>query len=423
MKFKLLVVLTVLIPLFGWAQKKQNPQMLVYGSDITAFTAAIQSAKSNVPTVWVLEGDEFLTEITTKTLQIPNNHQMDGGVWMNLLMRMAMSKSSSDSLATIVKQDFNPRLALNAVEQMMRDNPNLSLIKGQKITSAQRKKKKWEVTLSNKQKIDVISLVDASAQGDLSSQHKTVKEDTSANSFLTPQQTSLALSRTTLGAAELNKEVYVVSLRNILADENNNLFDAGLVRNLPASVESLGFRAAFGQIIGATAAYCAFFKSNTATIDIRKLQAELLAFGMRMNPYRNIGVNDPHFASIQKFYLTGVFSFDDSHACQFIKETPVRFHELQTVLNDIYTRSQLWFLDNSRDDVLLWKDLLSLIRYISLKGTEVDKQVEKEWRNRLKFVGTFDPEKPVSRAEFAVMLDTYTSAFAKTIGVSGQFVK
>lgn len=423
MKFKLLLVFTVLIPLFGWAQKKQNPTMLVYGSDITAFTAAIQSAKSNVPTVWVLEGDEFLTEITTKTLQIPNNLQMDGGIWMNLLMRMAMSKSSNDSLATIVKQDFNPRLALNAVEQMIRDNPNLSLIKGQKIINTQRNKKKWEVTLSNKQKIDVLSLVDASAQGDLSSQHEQVKKDTSAKSFLTPQQTSLALSRTTLGAAEVNKEVYLVSLSNILAVESSNLFDVGLIRELPKSVESLAFRAAFGQSIGATAAYCAFFKSTTAAIDIRKLQAELLAFGMRMNPYQNIGVNDPHFASIQKFYLTGVFSFDELHASQFTKATPVRFHELPTVLNDIYTRSQLWFLDNSRDDVLLWKDLLSLIRYISLKGTEVDKQVEKEWHNRLNFAGTFDPEKPVSRAEFAVMLDTYTSAFAKTINVAGHFVK
>src|SRR5690606_13782483 len=133
------------------------------------------------------------------------------------------------------------------------------------------------------------------------------------------------------------------------------------------------FRAAFGQSIGATAAYCAFFKATTQEIDIRKLQAELLAFGMRMNPYQNISVSDPHFASIQKFYLTGIFSFDDLHACQFTKSEPIRFNELETVLNDIYTRSQLWFLDNNRDEVLLWKDLLSLIRYVSLKGTEVNK--------------------------------------------------
>ena len=423
MKFKLLVVLTILFPLFCWAQKEPKPRLIVYGSDITAFTAAIQSARSNVPTIWVLEGDEFLTEIASNPLQISNNNQLDGGIWMNLLMRMAMSKGSNDSLAAIVKKDFSPRLALNAVENMIRDNPNLSLIKGQKIIDIQRKKNKWQVTLSNKQKMEVISLVDASHAGELGKKNNNHRKDTVSNFFLTPQQSSLPLSRTTLGAAEINKEVHLVLLKDILAYENDNLFDIGHLRELPVTTESLVFRAAFGQSIGATAAYCAFFKSNTQAIDIRKLQAELLAFGMRMNPYQNIRINDPHFPAIQKFYLTGIFSFEQDEACQFTKETPVHFHELETVLNDIYTRSQLWFLDNNRQDILLWKDLLSLIRYISLKGHEVDKQVEKDWSNRLQFAGSFDPQKPVSRAEFAVMLDTYTSAFAKKINTTGQFVK
>src|SRR5690606_37913932 len=207
MKFKLLVVLTIVFPLFCSAQKEQKPKLLIYGSDITAFTAAIQSAKSNVPTLWVLEGDEFLAEITKDPIHISNNHRLDGGVWMNLLMRMAMSKSSNDSLAVNVKKDFNPRLALNAIENMINDNPNLSLIKGQKIIDTQRKKNKWQVTLSNKRKLEVISLVDASLNGELSRKFIPLEDDSLANDFSLPRQTSLALSRTTLGAAQINQEV------------------------------------------------------------------------------------------------------------------------------------------------------------------------------------------------------------------------
>src|SRR5690606_32378113 len=207
---KLLLVFTLFIPLFCLAQKKQKPKLLVYGSDITAFTAAIQSAKSNVPTVWVVQGDELLPEITSNTIQIPNNHQLDGGIWMNLLMCMAISKSSNDSLAKIVKHDFSPRLALNAIENMIYENPNLTLIKGQKIIDVQLKKKKWQVTLANKHRIEVISLVDASADGELARKYTQVEKEGVRNSFQRPNETSLPLSRTTLGAAEVDKEVYLV---------------------------------------------------------------------------------------------------------------------------------------------------------------------------------------------------------------------
>jgi len=126
-----LLLLIVPQPCFG--QKAKKPQVLVYGSDLLAFSAAVQSAKSSVPTIWLVDGEQLMPEFSGGQVQIESMTHTDGGIWMEILMEMALAKSPDDSLATVVKREMNPRLFQNAVDKIVRKLPQLTVIRGEDV--------------------------------------------------------------------------------------------------------------------------------------------------------------------------------------------------------------------------------------------------------------------------------------------------
>lgn len=416
-------LMLILIPLAAVAQKKEQPRILIYGSDIIALNAAVQSARSHVPTVWVWDEDQLAAELTQDTLSITSNLNLDGGLWMEMLMEMGMSKSRSDSLASAVKRNFNPRLAKNAIEKIIANLPNLTIVKGETIDQAERRRKGWQITLSNNQKYQVVAVVDASRNGDVVAFQKRA-EERAFPAFQQIDELSLAASRTTLAVGEYAGRLQVVLLADLLQSEQDNLFDAGYFRTVDVSPESIPFRAALGQALGATAGYCAFFKTQTDKIDIRKLQSELLAFRARLNPYQDVSMANRHFSALQKLYLTGFFMGERVGQEYHLKPDQVlRLEEVQDVLNSVYTRSQLWFLDHSHQGDITWGELMELTKFVSFKGDEIVRQVERDWRAKFHFEGTYDPECVVTRLQFAVITDLFSDTFAKAVNLDGSFVK
>src|SRR5690606_24246335 len=83
-----LILLIIVQPCFG--QKAKKPQVIVYGSDLLAFSVAVQSAKSSVPTIWLVEGEQLMPEFSSGHVQIENMPHLDGGIWMEILMEMAL---------------------------------------------------------------------------------------------------------------------------------------------------------------------------------------------------------------------------------------------------------------------------------------------------------------------------------------------
>ncbi len=424
MKFRLSVLLLLFLPMLLSAQKKQKPLLLVNGGGMAGYSAALQAAYSNVPTVLLIESLDDLEELKQARQQISNKYQLDGGLWMSLLMDMALSKTSSDSLAKVVKSDFNSQLAKNALEKLEVKLPNLTIYTGEKLIKCVKGKRNWTVTLSNRVKVSVPVLIDGSAYAALIQEFSPEKRNLPQSDFIAVKDLALAQSRTVLAVGERNQEPVVATLETILASEKDKLFDLAALRQLDNNPNELPLRMAFGQAVGATAAYCAFFKAKAADIDLRKLQAELLAYKARLNPYVDIAYTDPHFGSIQKFFLTGFFMGDkEGDALYFHPDAPVKFDDIKPVLNDVYTRSQLWFLDNYRNDDLTWKDLLSLIKFVSLKGDEVEQALRADWKTKRKFAGDFDLDAKITRRQLAVMADLYSASFAKAILPTGQFKK
>lgn len=415
-----LLLLIVAQPCFG--QKAKKPQLLVYGSDLLAFSAAVQSAKSSVPTIWLLPEGEIMSEFSEERVSMETLPRIDGGIWMEILMEMALSKSPNDSLAIAVKNDMSPRLFKNAIEKILRKLPNLTVIKGEQIISVKRRKRDWEVQLSSKHTYQIRSVVDASPDQGLAalagiSWEPTVKP-ISGLTALSPEDV-----RTLLAVGAIDRTLYGVRLADVLLGEQDGFFNFRSVDALlQGDIDRSPFRAAIGQAVGATAAYLTFFKTSSDKIDVRKIQTELMGYGARILPFQDISIDDKYYGALQQFGLAGVLEgLHREEAFFFHKDKQVSFEEIEPIFDRLYTRSQLWFLDN-KGDYFRWKDFLSLIKFVGLRGDNIDQQIEKEWSERLGFEGKFDAEALVNRYQFAVVLARYANPYIKAVNQQGVFI-
>src|SRR5690606_38279403 len=117
--------LLFMIPFLGSAQRKR-PQVLVYGYGADAYAAAVQSAMSNLNTVWVVNGDRALPELTSEFISLTNNAHLDAGIWAGLLAGTKKEKPS-DSLSSAVKRRINPQLIQNAMDSVLKSLANLTV--------------------------------------------------------------------------------------------------------------------------------------------------------------------------------------------------------------------------------------------------------------------------------------------------------
>lgn len=444
MNLRVITLLCLLFPLIVFGQKKEKPRMLIYGDNYVARKIADQAILSNIPVLVVLSGKDEMSDLEKELQQ---NSKIDNNP-LN-------ENKPIDELGSL---EAGARVIQN---HMQLKSNLLTLFENTQVNKITKGKRNWEVVLSNKQKFSVISVLDASSDAALTKLSNIKFDSPEIKEYTAAKDMKLAESRTTLASMEMDGQMSVVFLKDILQFEKDNFFDLGSARSVVFNeMDTLNQSFELCQALAATVGYLAFFKTDSKKIDIRKLQAELLSLFSDIIPYQDIllDINEevvteggvilpektadsvkttanviantkpfkanPHYKAIQKCYLTGFFlGKSDGNRYIFDKDSPVRFAEIKDVLNDIYTRSQLWFLDNYRDEELTWKDLVSLIKFISFKGDEVEKYIAKEWSNKLKFEGEYRPENKVTREQFAVVTDLFSTAFSKAINLDGSFVK
>lgn len=429
MKFKIFLYFLLLTQMAdtALAQKVKKPQVLIYGTDMLAFAAALQSAQSDVPTVWVLDDSKYMRELSERPIRIENSLGMDGGIWLDLLMSIGLSPTKSDSLAQVIKQDIQPGLFAHAVEQALAKQPNLSLVFDDQIKSIRQNKRNWSVSLKSKRRFEVRAIVDASQEQELRQLISTKASGLSeqpVEPVLLLKDMSAEQLRTLVASGQAGDQLYGIRFANIIAGEQNGFID---LRGLEAiydkdPLESLPLKSNIGQAIGATAAYLAFFKTGIDKLDVRKLQTELLTYGMRLMPFQDVRLDDANFNAIQKIALTAIWAPEElQEQLLLAKHEHVSFAEVKPIFDQLYTRAQLWFLDHDGDN-FQWKDFLSLIQFVGLRGEEIEKQIAADWSTKLGFEGSFDAESLVSRYQFAVILDRYASPYTKAITRDGEFV-
>jgi len=422
MKYRCHLLFLFLFPLIAIAQKPKKPTLVVYGHDIEAFAAAIQSAKSGVPTLWIVDGEQIVPAVTEKEVSILENDHLDAGIWRMLLLASNPAMSPTDSTARSIRLRMNPQLMRNAVDRLIGQEANLSLQKGQQIVGLKNRGKRWEITLANKQKYEIPVILDLSHTDDL--RQLALAQSSSSIEARSIEHASLAEQRLWMASGLASGEVRAISFSSFLSDHHDNYFNVGhLTFNLRAGAGNLPLRANIGQALGAIGGYCAFFKTSAEKIDIRKVQDELLQYGAKLVPYQDVAVDDRFATAIQKVGLTGIWQESLSSGKYLLnKRDSISFENVRPEFNQLYSRSQIWFLDNT-GDYLTWKDAISLVKYVGQRGDELNKQIEQDWSRKLQFEGSFDLDRYISKYEFAVIVDKYCNPFVVRINAQGKIIR
>ena len=169
-----------------------------------------------------------------------------------------------------------------------------------------------------------------------------------------------------------------------------------------------------------------FFKTTTDKIAVRTLQGELLAYGARLIPFQDVWYEDVHATHIQSIAAAGVLKgtrhqADGEEQYWFLPDSTVSVADIEPVIRQLNTRSQIWFMDNRAIQALTLQDLLGLIKYAVNRGNELDAEVERGWEKRFRFSGKYTPGNYITRRQAAVLLDIYLKLFAVRVDWNGNF--
>jgi hypothetical protein len=216
--------------------------------------------------------------------------------------------------------------------------------------------------------------------------------------------------------------------------DNGSVFTIPMGALIPQAVENLIIipkqtgkvrlsKMSAGQAAGTIAAYCAFFKTSTKTINVRVVQGELLAFDALLIPYSDIEMKDPNFLTFQRLGLSGLIKSGLTNGkIQFDTAGLVKAEDLRGSMREFYTRSQLWFADNKRDTLTI-DDAISLFKFIANRGNELNKEIEEGWKVSFKLNSIFDPKRNISRKEFGILADKYLQPYNIRVDLSGNLLR
>ena len=225
---------------------------------------------------------------------------------------------------------------------------------------------------------------------------------------------------------------YTIPLGAIVVNDLDNVLVTekaiSVSRDVNSGTSYPSVQMTLGQGVGATAAFCAFFKTTTKHLHVRMIQGEILDYKGYLVPITDIAQKDPHWRAVQQVCATGLLkgiqkSIGEKVEIHFEPDDVVNTEEIKPVLLEIYTRAFLWFNKEKPGDKFTLGNLLSLISDYTLTDPKtLQLHLQKVWASQFKLTGTFDLNRPVTRMEFAVLTNKYLNPFAKTVDLSGRVI-
>ena len=225
---------------------------------------------------------------------------------------------------------------------------------------------------------------------------------------------------------------YTIPLGAIVVKDLDNLLVTekaiSVSHDVNSSTSYPSVQMTLGQGVGATAAFCAFFKTTTKRLRVRMVQGEILDYKGYLVPLTDIPQKDPHWRAIQQICATGLLkgvqkTNGNAIEIHFEPDDLVSTEEVKPFLLEIYTRAFLWFNKEKPGGKFTLGNLLSLISDYTLTDPKtLQLYLQKAWTPQFKLTGAFDLNRPVTRLEFAVLTNRYLNPFAKTVDLSGRMV-
>lgn len=414
------ISLFLILSLFGLCIQAQTLKtgVLVVGNTPAGVSAAIQSARSGAKTTYLTQSlsvNPVFSEEDLRYLWTIRNHYF--------LKERKKSKVTDSIIASKIYLNKASDLIKNIADTVK----NLSLNQNNVIDEIKKDGKGWEVRLKGGQKIKTDVIVDATDKLSLASLLGVdlkkaltipVKSDN-------PFDNKLIRSGLATGFLELpNKE------RSMASIPPGALIPSGF-ENFIIIPKQIGQikpeRMELGQAAGTIAAYCAFFKTTTKTINIRVVQGELLAFNAILIPYSDIDLKDPNFKAFQQLGLSGLMKSimvkeGNINKIKFDTAGIITAEELRAPMKEFYTRSQIWFADNKADTLTIG-DAISLFMFTATRGEELKKEIEEGWKVSFKFNSKFDLKRNISRKEFGILADRYLQPFNVRVDPAGNLMR
>ncbi len=419
MNYKFLLFL--LLSLFGYSAfaQKTKTDVVVYGSGSGAISAAIQAARSGVKTILINPDAQLKTNFSDNELQflsrIQNHYKSN--------LKAKPLKKDSLAKADTSKIKVEPMPELN-VEKLMDTIRNLTVLNNSTFQKIEKNGKGWEIKMVDGSTLKFDVLVDGSSDFKAAQLLKVNPEKTIIP--FEPGEKNAYLNnvfRTSIGygykvVSEIKQSAFLVPIGSLLPQEIENfiIIPQG-DNNLKAESMTVG------QAAGATAAYCSFFKTTTKNLNIRVIQGELLGYDSRLVPFSDIDFNDRDAMAFQHIGLSGLIKLNSDSNGKFNFDTlgKVSTEELKLPMKDLYSRSQIWFADNKTDSLKI-KDVINLFMYSVARGEELRKEIENGWKESFAFNTKYDPERAISRREFAVLSEVYLQPFNVRVDLNGKLI-
>jgi hypothetical protein len=245
-------------------------------------------------------------------------------------------------------------------------------------------------------------------------------------------RTSIAVGDAVPFGTEKAFPAYSIPLGSVaLKDVDNILITEkalSVSKDVSGSTANPSIQMTLGQGVGATAAYCAFFKTTTKHLNVRVIQGEILDHEGYLLPFTDVPQKSHYFRAIQQVCATGLLrgiqkTNGNNIEIHFEQDDIVKTEEIEPILTEIYTRGFLWFNKEKPGAQFTLGNLLSLISDYTLTDPKtLQLYVQKFWTTQFRLTGSFDLNRPVTRLEFTVLANRYLNPFAKTVDLSGRIV-
>ena len=382
----------------SFAQKIRT-DVCVYGNTTAALAAGIQSARSGVQTLLISNSDSWIDQ---PSLADWENASIASGLGTELLKKYKQLEKNK-----VLKADS----LLQSIKTLADTVKNLKIISASTIEEIKESGKGWELTLKGGQKIKALILVDGDTNHALLKQLRLKPSASSTIAF----DVKNPLIKTSVAILGPNS---ILPLQALVVEKQANIV------SIPSGVSAFAQLNA-GQAAGATAAYCAFFKTTTENLNVRLIQGELLTYKATLLPFKDMHQTDSNFVALTHVALTGLLNSgigQNEGTYQWMGNNNLHTDEIKISMKKLYSRSQIWFADHANVKELSIGDAISLITYTATRGTELKIEIERGWKSTLGLAGSFNENRKISRNEFSVLLEAYLQPFATQVDLQGELI-
>ena len=378
------------------------------------------------------------------TIKFTADRNLPSGIWGEFGKRVKEYYKKTPGYDTTLNAPLQLELNIGAqiLSKIADTVKNLSIQLNTSFTNIVKDGDRWEVTLTQNGKIETIKarvVIDATESGAVAQKagasykpYDNQENKSSPNYY----RTSIAMGDVSPPSSYQVDNVnynyppypsYCIPIKAVVATGVTNLLVTDPILPLKGDINYLADQLTLGQGAGAIAAYCAFFKTTTANLNVRLIQGELLDFKGYILPLADIST-DPYWRAIQQVCSTGLLKgvqkkVNGEAQFLFMPDSIVTTAEIKPVLLETYTRAFLWFNANKPDKQFTVGNLLSFISELTLTDPDnVKKSMSRDWNSLYHFTSKFDMNRPITRREFAILANKFLNPFARTVDLNGRLV-